>query len=79
MNKQAVSQKTGISVSVIQSALSAVIPAVLSLLNLGTGKPGSGLSDNPLLSAFLDGDRDGDTDLGDVLKFAIRFINPANA
>lgn len=73
---QVISQKTGISSTVILSALPVVIPAVLSLLNMGSGKPGTTV-DNPLLSSFLDGNGDGSTDLGDVFKFANRFLNPA--
>jgi hypothetical protein len=73
---QVVAQKTGLSPSLIQSLLPQVLPAVLGLLGMGATKPGVGGGDNPLLSAFLDSDRSGSTDLGDVFKFADRFLNP---
>jgi hypothetical protein len=41
---------------------------------LGAPTPGS-IGTNPLLTGFLDGDKDGDVDLGDVFKFATRFLN----
>lgn len=72
---QGIAQKTGLNATVIAGILPTLIPAVLGLLNMGAPKPGAQGS-NPLLGAFLDSDRDGDTDLGDVLKFAGRFLNP---
>lgn len=68
-------QKTGLDSSMLQGMLPKLIPSVMGLLSMGktTGGIGGG---NPLLSAFLDSDRDGDTDLGDVFKFANRFLNP---
>lgn len=72
---QTVSQKTGLSPNLIQTMLPTLIPAVMSLLKMGAPKPGVQGS-NPLLNAFLDSDRDGDTDLGDVMRFANRFLNP---
>ncbi|MBI4784155.1 MAG: DUF937 domain-containing protein [Oscillatoriophycideae cyanobacterium NC_groundwater_1537_Pr4_S-0.65um_50_18] len=75
---QAVAQKTGLDATMVQSLLPMLIPVVLGFLNLGANKPGApGGASNPLLSAFLDSDRDGDTDLGDVMKFATRFLSPA--
>jgi len=74
---QGVSQKTGVSPNVLQSMLPTLLPAVLGLLNMGASKPGIGGGGNPLLNAFLDADRSGSTDLGDVFKFASRFLNPA--
>lgn len=73
---QNVAQKTGISPNLLQSMLPTLIPAVLGLLGMGATKPGTS-GGNPLLDAFLDGDRDGNTNLGDVFKFASRFLNPA--
>lgn len=74
---QTLSQKTGLNPELIQSALPVLIPAVLELLKMGNPKSETPASPNPLLTMFLDGDRDGDTDLGDVFKFANRFINPS--
>jgi hypothetical protein len=73
---QTVAQKTGLDPAMVQSLLPALIPVVINFLNMGANKPGAPGGANPLLSAFLDGDRDGDTDLGDVMKFANRFMNP---
>lgn len=72
---QTIAQKTGLSPNMLQSLIPVLVPAVLGLLNMGSTKPGID-GGNPLLSAFLDGDQDGDTDLGDVFKFASRFLNP---
>ncbi|WP_026731221.1 DUF937 domain-containing protein [Fischerella sp. PCC 9605] len=73
---QTVSQRTGLSPNAIQAALPTLTSAVMGLLNMGTTKPGVSGS-NSILSTFLDSDRDGDTDLGDVLRFANRFLNPS--
>jgi hypothetical protein len=73
---QGIAQKTGLSPNMLQSAMPILIPAVLGLLNMGANKPGSAAG-NPLLKSFLDSDRDGDADLGDVFKFATRFLSPA--
>jgi hypothetical protein len=70
---EAVSQQTGLSPNVIQAALPTLTSAVLSLLNMGSTKSGT-LGSNSLLSTFLDSDTN--TDMGDVLKFANRFLNP---
>jgi hypothetical protein len=72
---QAVAQKTGMDATMIQGMLPGLIPAVLGFLKMGEGNPGSGAT-NTVLKAFLDSDRDGDADLGDVFKFAGRFLNP---
>lgn len=72
---QAVAQKTGISPNLVQTVLPTLIPSVMGLLNMGSTKPGVQGS-NSILTAFLDSDRDNDVDLGDVLKFSGRFLNP---
>jgi hypothetical protein len=73
---QGIAQKTGLSPNILQSAMPVLIPAVMGLLNMGANKPGTG-GGNPLLKTFLDTDQDGDADLGDVFKFATRFLGPA--
>ena len=73
---QVVAQKTGLDPAMIQSMLPALIPVVMNLLHMGATKPGAPGGGNPLLSAFLDGNHDGSTDLGDVMNFATRFMNP---
>ena len=71
---QGIAQKTGLSPNMLQSALPVLVPAVMGLLHMGASKPGIGGS-NPLLGAFLDSNRDGQTDLGDAFKFATRFLS----
>ena len=69
---QGIAQKTGLNAGMIQAMLPTVLSSVAGLLNMGaSSKPGA---TNPLLSAFLNG---GSNDLGDVFKFASRFLNPA--
>jgi hypothetical protein len=71
---ESVAQKTGLNPSMLQPLLPMLLPTVLGLLNMGGPQPGH-QGPNTLLNTFLDGDRDGDTDLGDVVKFAGRFLN----
>lgn len=72
---QVVSQKTGISANTLLGLLPTLLPAIMGLLNMGASKPGT-IGGNPLLNAFLDSNQDGNTDLGDVFRFANRFLNP---
>jgi hypothetical protein len=74
---QGVAQKTGMSPSLLQSVLPTLLPAVMGILNMGRPNVPGARGGNPILNTFLDSDRDGDTDLGDVFKFAGRFLNPA--
>ncbi len=74
---ETVTKQTGMNSSLIQSALPTLTSAVLSLLQMGAPQTGAWGNSNPLLNSFLDTDSDGDTDLGDVMKFANRFLNPA--
>lgn len=67
-----IAARTGLRPEQILGALPVLVPAVLGLLNMGKSKGGMG--SNPLLKSFLDSDRDGDTDLGDVLNLANRFL-----
>jgi hypothetical protein len=70
---QTVAQKTGISSTVLQMAIPLLIPVVLNVFKMGGGSSGK-LDTNSLLSTFLQGDR---ADLGQVMKYADRFLNPA--
>ncbi|MBD2681462.1 MULTISPECIES: DUF937 domain-containing protein [Nostoc] len=72
---QTVSQTTGISPNVIEAILPTVTSAVQSLLSMGSTNGGS-LNSNSILNTFLDSDRDGGTDLSDVLRFGDRFVHP---
>ncbi|MFM7425469.1 MAG: DUF937 domain-containing protein [Elainella sp.] len=78
---QGLTQKTGVNAGTLQTMLPALIPVVMQFLNMGSNK-GAGaaanpLTSNPLLKSFLDSDQDQDVDLGDVMKFTGRFLNPA--
>lgn len=70
---QTVAQKTGISSSVLQMAIPLLIPVVLNVFKMGGGNAGK-QGANSLFNAFLQGDR---ADLGQVMKYADRFLNPA--
>ncbi|MBR8828116.1 MAG: DUF937 domain-containing protein [Gomphosphaeria aponina SAG 52.96 = DSM 107014] len=72
---QVITQHSGLDSGMIQKMLPMLLPAVFSLLNMGKGKPGTNMG-NPLLNAFLNSDRDQDTNLGNVFKFANRFLHP---
>lgn len=69
-------KKTGLSANVAQSILPALLPTVFNLLQMGARKSGTQGTNNPVLNAFLDSNNSGGADLGDVLKFANRFLNP---
>lgn len=69
---QTIAQKTGISSSILQAAIPVLIPVVLNMFKMGGGSSGK-LASNSLLNAFLQGDR---ADLGQVMKYADRFLNP---
>jgi Bacterial protein of unknown function (DUF937) len=74
---QGIARQTGMNPSLIQGVLPSLVPMAMNFLHLGANAPGSrGL--NPILKAFLDGDRAGNTDLGDMMKFASRFLNAPN-
>ncbi|MEM9265325.1 MAG: DUF937 domain-containing protein [Cyanobacteria bacterium P01_F01_bin.13] len=75
---QMVSQKTGMQASVAQAILPKLLPMVMGLFNMGASEPGSVGSTNSLLSAFLDSNRANNSDLGNVMKFAGRFLNVPN-
>ncbi|MDX2243883.1 MAG: DUF937 domain-containing protein [Leptolyngbyaceae cyanobacterium bins.302] len=68
---QGIAQKTGLDAGMIQSMLPTLLTSISGLLNMGGSKAGG---ENPLLNAFLS---EGSNDLGDVFKFANRFLNPA--
>lgn len=69
-----VSEKTGLDADQVIAMLPMVIPIVMKFLNQGAAKTGTQAQGNPLVTAFLDGDGDGDVDMGDVLKMAGRFM-----
>ena len=75
---QTVAQKTGMQASIAQAMLPQLLPIVMSLFNMGSPTPGSVGGTNSLLSTFLDSNRASNTDLGNVMKFAGRFLNTPN-
>ncbi len=72
---QSVAQKSGLNMGMVQSMLPQMLPAIMGLLGMGATRPGQG-GGNALLNSFLNNDRSDSTDLGDVMKFANRFLNP---
>ncbi len=67
-------QRTGLSEQAIQAMLPTLVPLALNFLQSGahTQNPQAG---NPVLNAFLDGDHDGDIDLGDAMSVASKFLS----
>jgi uncharacterized protein YidB (DUF937 family) len=68
---QGVSQRTGLNPTTLEALVPGLLPAAIGFLNMGAHTSGD-RGANPILNAFLDGD----TDLGHVLKFSNRFLNP---
>ncbi|MEM9907752.1 MAG: DUF937 domain-containing protein, partial [Cyanobacteria bacterium P01_D01_bin.44] len=73
---QTVAQQAGLNAGTVQGMLPTLLPAVMGLLNMGSSKPGKMSGMNPLLTAFLGGNKGGN-DLGNVMKFASRFLQPS--
>ncbi len=72
---QSVAQKSGLNAGMVQSMLPKMLPVVMGLLGMGATKPGAS-GGNGLLNAFLNSNDASGTDLGTVMKFAGRFLNP---
>ena len=68
-------QQTGLNVGTIQEMLPILVPLVLNLLQTGTGTQNPQGGANPVLSAFLDADRDGDVDIADAMQMAGRYLS----
>lgn len=67
----AVTQKTGLNANQVQGILPMVVPLVMRFLSSGNSKQGApATANNPILTAFLDGDGDGDVDMGDMIGMA---------
>ncbi|MFQ4137735.1 DUF937 domain-containing protein [Nodosilinea sp. PGN35] len=73
---ESVAQRSGLNAGMVQTLLPKLLPVVIGLLGMGAAKPGVASSGNPLLNAFLDSGAPNTTDLGTVMKFAGRFLNP---
>jgi hypothetical protein len=74
----AIGNQTGLDPSMIESMLPTLVPVALGFLQGGSPAQqsmGSAASaSNPVLSAFLDSDRDGDVDMGDAMGMAMQFM-----
>ena len=69
---QTLGQQSGVDGGKLQSLLPGLLPIVMQVMNMGNSSGGGG---NPVLSAFLEGGSGG-ADLGTMMKFANRFMNP---
>ena len=72
---QALAQRTGLSNMTLQALLPGLLTVALGFLNLGTGTSRTSGA-NPVLKSFLTTDRQENADLGEVFKFANRFLHP---
>lgn len=71
----AVTNKTSFNSNQVQGMLPTLIPLVMQFLSSGNAKAGlAAAGKNPILTAFLDGDGDGDLDMGDMLGMASKFM-----
>lgn len=68
-----IASKTGIDASALHNLLPTLLPAVIGMLGMGASTL-KGISKNPILRTFLDADKDGDVDLGDVFIHARKFV-----
>lgn len=72
---QDTASRTGLSHSAIQAMLPLLVPIVLNLLQSGSSNQSSGRGTNSVLNAFLDSNRDGAVDLGDVMGLASQYLS----
>lgn len=73
---EAIAQKSGMNAGMVQTMLPKLLPVIMGLISMGSAKPGAPGGGNPLLGAFLNSGAPGTTDLGTVMQFAGRFLNP---
>ncbi len=71
--------RTGLDPQTIEGLLPTLIPLALQFLQTGAPTDSAAVGNapvgNPVLNAFLDGDHDGDVDLGDALGMASKFLS----
>ncbi len=72
---EAIVQRTGLNSGTVQAMLPVLVPLVLNLLKTGSNAQNPNQGGNPVLSAFLDADGDGDVDITDTISMASRFLN----
>ena len=73
---QSVAQNSGLNAGMVQAMLPKLLPVVMGLFGMGAAKPGATQGGNALLNAFLNSGPSNTTDLGTVMTFAGRFLNP---
>jgi hypothetical protein len=71
---QETAQQTGLNAQTIQAMLPILVPVILNLLGSGTNNQ-SPQNLNPVLSSFLDTNRSGSVDVGDVINLANQFLS----
>lgn len=71
---KAVTQKTSLNSNQVQGILPVVLPLVMRFLSTGNAKQGMPADGNPILTAFLDANGDGEADMGDMLGMAGKFM-----
>ncbi len=79
--ERSVAQETGLDLASVERLLPAVVPMVLKILHGGAPAVGGAharMSENPILMAFLDAERDSDVDLGDALHALRRYLGHRN-
>ncbi|NJK66621.1 MAG: DUF937 domain-containing protein [Microcoleus sp. CSU_2_2] len=72
---QDIAQRTGLNNDTVQAMIPVLVPLVLNLLQTGSNAQNPTQGGNPVLSAFLDADGDGDVDITDTISMASRFLN----
>jgi hypothetical protein len=73
---ESISQHTGLDSNLVMSMLPVLVPLVLNMLKSGApAQQQDGQAGNPVLNAFLDADRDGDVDIGDMMGMAGQFLS----
>ena len=72
---QDIAQRTGLNNETVQAMIPVLVPLVLNLLQTGSNAQNPTQGGNPVLSAFLDSDGDGDVDITDTISMASRFLN----
>ncbi len=71
---EGIAHSTGLPTTTLHAVLPGLISVALGFLSLGANTAGTA-GENPVLKTFLTPDR-GSADLGEVFKFAHRFLNP---
>jgi hypothetical protein len=72
---QTLTQKAGLNSASALGLVGTLAPLLLKFLNQGAPAQGSAGGSNPILTAFLDSNHDGNVDLGDAFRFASRFLS----